>query len=157
MQKAIFGAGCFWGVEAAFRQVKGVTATTVGYCGGDYEHPSYEEVCKGKTGHTETVLIEYDPAQVSYQELLRVFWDNHNPTTLNRQGPDIGFQYRSVIFYFNAEQQTAANESKRTLDESGKLAGPIVTTIEPAKTFWPAEEYHQRYLEKHGFAACHIQ
>lgn len=157
MEKAMFGAGCFWGVESAFRQITGVTTAAVGYSGGEYEHPSYEDVCTGKTGHTEVVLVEYDPTQITYGELLQIFWKIHDPTTINRQGPDVGFQYRSVIFFFSPEQQVAALESKRALEESGKWERPIVTAIEPAKTFWLAEEYHQRYLEKHGRVSCHWQ
>jgi peptide-methionine (S)-S-oxide reductase len=155
MAKATFGAGCFWGVEASFRQVKGVTATAVGYLGGTLANPSYEDVCTDRTGHAEVVEVEYDPAQVSYEALLDVFWKNHDPTTPNRQGPDFGSQYRSAIFYHTPEQQTAALASKEALDHSGRYRRPIVTEITPASTFYRAEEYHQQYLEKRGQATCH--
>src|SRR5947209_14862471 len=142
MQKAMFGAGCFWGVEAAFRQAKGVTSTTVGYSGGNYQNPTYEDVCSGKTGHAEVVQVEYDPALVSYEELLNVFWENHDPTQLNRQGPDFGTQYRSVIFFHTPEQEAAARASREALDRSGQYKRPIVTEILPAPEFYRAEEYH---------------
>ena len=155
MEKATFGAGCFWGVEAIFRQVKGVISTTVGYAGGSTENPTYEEVCADLTGHAEVVEIEYDPAQVSYQDLLEVFWQNHNPTTYNRQGPDIGAQYRSVIFYHNEFQKEEAQTYKAVLQQTEKYQNqPIVTTILPATIFYKAEEYHQQYLEKRGIASC---
>jgi len=150
MEKATFAAGCFWGVEAAFRKVKGVVRTEVGYTGGITENPTYEDVCTGKTGHAEAVQVEYDPSEVSYEELLDVFWSIHDPTTRNQQGVDIGSQYRSAIFYYTAEQKRIAEESKRRLQESGKFDKPIVTEIVPASTFWRAEEYHQCYLEKKG-------
>jgi peptide-methionine (S)-S-oxide reductase len=153
---ATFGAGCFWGVEAAFRQVPGVIATTVGYEGGRTENPTYRDVCSHTTGHAEVVQVEYDPARVSYDELLRVFWDEHDPTQLNRQGPDGGDQYRSVIFYHTPEQQAAAEASKAGLERSGKYRRPIVTQIVLAQTFTRAEEYHQQYLEKRGLSTCHI-
>ena len=156
MEKATFGAGCFWGVEAAFRQVKGVKATAVGYEGGTMDNPTYQDVCTDRTGHAEVVQVEFDPAEVSYEDLLNVFWDNHNPTTLNRQGPDVGTQYRSVIFFHNPEQEAAARASKEQLDGSGRFSRPIVTQIEPARPFYRAEEYHQQYLEKRGLASCHI-
>ncbi len=156
-QKATFAAGCFWGVEAAFRQVKGVTATTVGYTGGSFESPTYEDVCTGKTGHAEAVEVEFDSTQVSYEELLNVFWENHDPTTWNRQGPDIGAQYRSGIFYHTPEQRQAAQASKEKLQQSGRYKKPIVTEVTPAATFYRAEEYHQQYLEKRGLAQCHIK
>jgi peptide-methionine (S)-S-oxide reductase len=156
MEKAMFGAGCFWGVEVAFRNTRGVTDTAVGYSGGYTENPSYREVCSDKTGHAEVVYVEYDPEQVSYDELLNVFWDSHDPTQLNRQGPDYGSQYRSVIFCYSPEQEQIAKRSKEKLQESGKYAKPIVTEISPAKTFWRAEEYHQRYLEKRGLASCRL-
>jgi peptide-methionine (S)-S-oxide reductase len=155
-QKATFGAGCFWGVEAAFRRVKGVAGAAAGYMGGTLDKPTYEDVCTDRTGHAEVVQVEYDPAQVSYDELLKVFWDNHNPTTLNRQGPDVGTQYRSVVFYHTPEQQAAAQASKEKLQASGRFPRPIVTEITPAATFYRAEEYHQQYLEKRGMAQCHI-
>lgn len=155
-EKATFGAGCFWGVEATFRATPGVTNATVGYAGGTTENPTYEEVCSHGTGHAEVVQVEFDPAIVSYNQLLDVFWANHNPTTLNRQGPDIGDQYRSVIFYHSPEQQRAAEESKSSLDQSGRFQRPIVTQIEPAPTFYPAEDYHQRYLEKRGLSHCAV-
>ena len=156
MEKATFGAGCFWGVEAAFRRVPGVRSTQVGYLGGTYENPNYEMVCTGLTGHAEVVEVTYDPAQVSYEELLRVFWDNHNPTTLNRQGPDVGTQYRSAIFYHTPEQEEAARRSKAQLEESGRYSRPVVTEITPASTFYRAEDYHQQYLEKRGLSHCSI-
>src|SRR5437588_12066151 len=154
MEKATFGAGCFWGVEAAFRQIKGVISTAVGYSGGSYENPSYRDVCTGTTGHAEVVEVVYDPSRVSYDDLLKVFWENHDPTTLNRQGPDWGHQYRSVIFYHTPEQQAAALASKEKLEKSGKYRRPIVTEIVPATTFYRAEEYHQQYLEKRGLSSC---
>ena len=156
MEKASFAAGCFWGVEAAFRQVKGVLSTTVGYSGGTLANPTYEDVCSHTTGHAETVLVEFDPAVVSYDQLLEAFWNCHNPTQLNRQGPDVGSQYRSVIFYHTPEQQAAAEASKDRLAQSGKYRRPIVTQIVPAATFYRAEEYHQQYLEKRGEASCHL-
>jgi peptide-methionine (S)-S-oxide reductase len=156
MAKAGFAAGCFWGVEAAFRQVEGVLDTAVGYSGGRLENPSYENVCSGTTGHAETVEVDYDPSRVSYEKLLDVFWESHDPTTLNRQGPDVGEQYRSAIFFHTPEQQAAAAASKEKLEKSGKYKRPIVTQIQPASKFWQAEEYHQRYLEKHGLAHCRI-
>jgi len=154
MQRATFAAGCFWGVEAAFRQVKGVTSTTAGYTGGTFKNPTYEDVCQKKTGHAESVEVDYDPAQMSYDELLEVFWKIHNPTTKNRQGPDVGSQYRSVIFYHTPAQQAAAEASKAKLERSGRFKTPIVTEIVPAATFYRAEEYHQQYAKKHGGAQC---
>lgn len=156
IETATFAAGCFWGVEAAFRQVQGVRATAVGFMGGARDNPSYEDVCYRDTGHAEVVQVEFDPAQVSYEDLLDVFWDNHDPTQLNRQGPDIGDQYRTAIFVHSPEQERAANASKQRRDESGAYRRPIVTEITPAATFWKAEEYHQQYLEKRGLATCHI-
>jgi peptide-methionine (S)-S-oxide reductase len=156
MAKASFAAGCFWGVEAAFRQVEGVLNTAVGYSGGRTENPTYESVCAGRTGHAETVEVEYDPAKVKYEQLLDVFWENHDPTTRNRQGPDVGEQYRSAIFFQTPEQEAAAVASKESREKSGKYKRPIVTEIKPASTFYRAEEYHQRYLEKHGQAHCRI-
>ena len=153
-KKATFGAGCFWGVEAAFRQVDGVTKTEVGYEGGRLENPSYEDVCSHKTGHAEVVEVTYDPEQVSYEELLGVFWGKHDPTQLNRQGWDIGDQYRSVVFFHDDEQREAADRSKAELDASGRYRKPVVTAIEPAQTFYPAEDYHQQYLEKRGRSSC---
>jgi peptide-methionine (S)-S-oxide reductase len=155
-EKATFGAGCFWGVEAAFRQIPGVKATAVGYTGGHKDRPSYEDVCYKNTGHAEVVEVEYDPARVSYEDLLTVFWENHDPTTLNRQGPDIGEQYRSAIFVHNDAQREAAAASKARLDAEGRFRRPIVTQIEDAPTFWKAEDYHQQYLEKRGLSTCHI-
>ena len=152
--KATFGAGCFWGVEAAFRQVPGVTSTTVGYAGGTKENPSYREVCTGRTGHAEVVQVEFDAGRVSYEELLDVFWRIHDPTSLNRQGPDVGTQYRSVILFHDPEQQAAATASKEALQ--GRSKKPIVTEIVPASNFYRAEEYHQRYFEKRGVAGCAI-
>ena len=156
LEKATFGAGCFWGVEAAFRQIKGVVSTSVGYSGGSYENPSYHDVCTGRTGHAEVVEVVYDPAKVSYEDLLRVFWENHDPTTMNRQGPDVGTQYRSAIFFHTPEQRAAALASKSELDSNGRYRRPIVTQIEPASKFYEAEDYHQQYLEKRGLSTCHI-
>jgi peptide-methionine (S)-S-oxide reductase len=155
MEKATFGAGCFWGVEAAFRQLKGVVSTAVGYSGGEYPNPTYKDVCSGKTGHAEVVEVEYDPAQVSYDDLLKVFWDNHDPTTLNRQGPDVGAQYRSAIFFHTPEQEAAAKASKEKMQAGYK--NKIVTEITPASEFYRAEDYHQQYLEKRGLAHCAIR
>ena len=155
-EKATFGAGCFWGVEATFRATPGVTNATVGYAGGTTKNPTYEDVCSHATGHAEVVQVEFDPAVVSYGRLLEVFWSNHNPTTLNRQGPDVGDQYRSVIFYHTPEQQAAAEASKTRLEQSGRFKNPIVTQIQPAPVFYPAEDYHQRYLEKRGLSHCAI-
>lgn len=152
----MFGAGCFWGVEATFRNIKGVTEAAVGYAGGKTENPTYEDVCSNETGHAEVVEVEFDPALVSYEQLLDVFWSNHNPTTLNRQGPDVGTQYRSVIFYYSPEQKAAAEASKAEQNKSGRFKQPIVTLIEPAPKFYRAEDYHQRYLEKRGLAHCAI-
>lgn len=157
MEKATFGAGCFWGVEATFRQVKGVSSTTVGYMGGTLKDPTYKDVCTDKTGHAEVVQVEYDPSIVPYDNLLAVFWQSHDPTTLNRQGPDIGTQYRSVIFFHTAEQEKAARLSKEELDKAEIFGSPIVTRIEPASEFWRAEDYHQQYLEKRGLAHCSIK
>ena len=156
-EKATFGAGCFWGVEAAFRQVKGVISTTVGYSGGTFKNPTYQDVCSGRTGHAEVVEVEYDPSQVPYEDLLSVFWENHDPTQLNRQGPDVGAQYRSAIFFHTPEQEAAAQASKEALQRSGRYKRPIVTEITPASEFWRAEDYHQRYLEKRGLAHCTIR
>jgi peptide-methionine (S)-S-oxide reductase len=154
--KATFGAGCFWGTQAAFQNIPGVTATAAGYEGGAKPNPTYEEVCSHTTGHAEVVQVEYDPALVSYNALLDVFWNNHNPTTLDRQGPDVGTQYRSAIFYHNEEQKALAEQSRQILSQNGKFRQPIVTQIVPASTFWVAEDYHQSYLEKHGLASCHV-
>ena len=157
METATFGAGCFWGVEATFRQVPGVVSTAVGYMGGTLANPTYQDVCTDKTGHAEAVQITYDPLKTSYSDLLKVFWENHDPTTLNRQGPDVGTQYRSVIFYHTPEQEAAASASKENLERAGAFKRSIVTEIVPASTFWRAEEYHQQYLEKRGLAQCHIK
>ena len=150
--KATFGAGCFWHVEDLLSKTKGVKSTKVGYVGGQLPNPTYEEVCTDKTGHVEAVEVEYDPNEISYEELLDVFWKNHNPTTLNRQGPDIGIQYRSVIFYHNDEQKEIAEKSKQTLEKSRQFENPIVTEIVPTPTFYDAEEYHQKYFKKHGLS-----
>jgi peptide-methionine (S)-S-oxide reductase len=150
MEKGTFAAGCFWGVEEAFRQVKGVVSTAVGYTGGSFNNPRYEDVCSGMTGHAEAMEIEYDPSRVSYDELLTVFWENHDPTTLNRQGPDIGTQYRSAIFFHTPEQKAAAIASKENLQKSGRYTNPIATEITPASQFYRAEDYHQQYVEKRG-------
>jgi peptide-methionine (S)-S-oxide reductase len=154
IEKATFGAGCFWGVEAAFREVPGVTATAVGYSGGHLANPAYKDVCSGTTGHAEVVQVEFDPSKVSYDELLEKFWDTHDPTTPNRQGPDVGTQYRSAIFFHSQEQETAAIASRERAQDRTKR--PIVTEITPASEFYRAEEYHQRYLEKQGLATCRI-
>lgn len=156
MQKATFAAGCFWGVEEAFRCIKGVKSTLVGYTGGHTKDPDYKKVCSGSTGHAEALLVEFDPKEVSYGDLLDIFWDIHDPTAKDRQGPDIGSQYRSVIFYHTPEQKEAAEKSKQRLQESGAYKAPVVTSIEPAKEFYPAEDYHQRYLEKRGLSSCHL-
>jgi peptide-methionine (S)-S-oxide reductase len=156
MAKAVFAAGCFWGVEDAFRQVKGVTSTAVGYLGGHTKNPKYEKVCTDTTGHAEAVEVEFDPAQVSYRELLAVFFQSHDPTQLNRQGPDYGKQYRSAIFYRDAEQEAAALESKAALEKAGIFKRPIVTQIAPASEFYRAEDYHQQYFEKQGIRSCHL-
>ena len=152
MAKATFGAGCFWGVEAEFRNIEGVTATAVGYEGGTIENPTYKQVCSDRTGHAEVVEVDYDPGKVSYETLLDVFWDNHDPTQLNRQGPDYGSQYRSVVFFHDEDQATAAKASKEARQQSSSRE--IVTQIVPAETFWKAEDYHQQYLEKRGLATC---
>ncbi len=155
-ETATFAAGCFWGVESLFRQTEGVITTRVGYSGGHSSQPTYTEVCTDKTGHAEAVEIIFDPGKISYARLLEIFWENHNPTTLNRQGPDVGSQYRSVIFYHSDEQARIARESKQVLEKSGKFRQPIVTEIIPASTFYPAEEYHQNYYHKHGLQSCNI-
>jgi len=154
VEQATFAAGCFWGVEDTFRQVPGVLDVTVGYTGGSTEHPTYEQVCSHRTGHAEAVLVAFDPAKVSYDELLDVFWPMHDPTTLNRQGPDVGSQYRSAIFVHDEAQEKAAHASREHAQP--RFRRPIVTEITPASTFWPAEEYHQRYFAKHGIAGCHL-
>ena len=156
MATATFGAGCFWGVEATFRETPGVTQTAVGYEGGKLENPTYQDVCTDRTGHAEVVEVEYDPEKVSYEKLLTIFFENHDPTTLNRQGPDHGSQYRSAIFYHTPEQKEAAEKTKAALDAQGVFKRPIVTEIVPAQTFYRAEEYHQQYLEKRGLSTCHI-
>jgi|ERR1700733_2287781 peptide-methionine (S)-S-oxide reductase len=156
METALFAAGCFWGVEDAFRQVKGVISATVGYSGGSLPNPTYQQVCSGTTGHAEVCQVEFDPSVVSYNELLSVFWSIHDPTTVNRQGPDVGHQYRSAIFFYTPEQEAAARASKERLDKSGTLRRPVVTEITPASKFYPAEDYHQRYFEKHGMSHCNI-
>jgi peptide-methionine (S)-S-oxide reductase len=148
-EKATFGAGCFWGVEAAFRKLKGVVSTTVGYSGGSSKNPTYKDVCSGRTGHAEVVQVEYDPSRVSYEELLSVFWGVHDPTQMNRQGLDVGTQYRSAIFFHNAEQEAAAKAAKARLEKSGRYRKPVVTEIIPASEFYMAEEYHQQYFDKH--------
>jgi peptide-methionine (S)-S-oxide reductase len=156
MAKATFGAGCFGGVEAAFRKIDGVTDAAVGYAGGHTDSPTYRQVCSHGTGHAEVVEIEYDPARVSYENILEAFWSMHDPTQLNRQGPDVGDQYRSVIFFHTPEQAEAAQASMRRLEAGGGYSRPIVTQIEKAPTFWRAEEYHQRYLEKNSGAGCKL-
>ena len=154
MEKATFGAGCFWGVEAAFRQIAGVTETAVGYMGGKTDHPTYKDVCTDRTGHAEVVEVTFDPQVISYHDLLETFWDNHNPTTRDRQGPDVGTQYRSAIFYYSPEQLVEARRSREAAQ--ARFPKPIVTQIVPASDFWRAEEYHQQYLEKRGETHCHI-
>ncbi len=156
LETATFGAGCFWGVEETFKNIPGVTSTAVGYLGGTYDNPSYKDVCTGRTGHAEVVQLQYDPSVVSYDTLLNTFWQNHNPTTLNRQGPDVGTQYRSAIFFHTPEQEREARASKDEQNRSGHFRKEIVTEITPASTFYQAEEYHQRYLEKRGLGACHV-
>jgi peptide-methionine (S)-S-oxide reductase len=155
LQIATFGAGCFWGVEETFRTLNGVTDTQVGYEGGHVNNPTYEDVCTDNSGHAEVVQIEFDPSQIKYEDLLKVFWENHDPTTMNRQGPDEGTQYRSVIFYHTPEQKVIAEKSKDEIDGSGKFNDPVVTQIVPAEKFYPAEEYHQKYLMKRGLNVCH--
>jgi peptide methionine sulfoxide reductase msrA/msrB len=156
LAEASFGAGCFWGVEAAFRQIPGVKETAVGYQGGKTKNPTYEDVCTDETGHAEVVYVKYDPAEVTYMKLLEVFWSNHDPTTVDRQGPDVGSQYRSVIFYYTPEQKQTAETLKARLESAKKFRRPIVTQILPAPEFHRAEEYHQRYLEKRGRTSCGI-
>jgi len=157
MAKATFAAGCFWGVEASFRQIPGVTSTRVGYTGVNSINPTYKDVCTDRTGHAEAVEVEFEPSKVSYEQLLNVFWENHDPTQLNRQGPDYGTQYRSAIFFHSPEQEQSARMSKETLQKSRQFDRPIVTQIVPAVTFYEAEDYHQQYLEKRGLASCHIR
>jgi peptide-methionine (S)-S-oxide reductase len=157
MEKATFAAGCFWGVEATFRALPGVLSTRVGYIGGKTENPSYKDVCTDATGHAEAVEVTYDPNKIGYDDLLKVFWENHDPTQLNRQGPDWGTQYRSAIFYHSPEQQKAAQASKDAMENSHRYSKKIVTQIVPAETFFQAEDYHQQYLEKKGLASCHIR
>ena len=155
-EQATFGAGCFWGVEETFRQLPGVLDTKVGYMGGKLENPTYRDVCSDRTGHAEVVQITFDPAKISYTQLLDVFWNAHDPTTLNRQGPDVGTQYRSVILFHSPAQEAEAQRSLEAVQRSGRFRRPVVTRIEPAQTFWQAEDYHQRYLEKQGLGSCHI-
>ena len=156
MKKATFGAGCFWGVEETFRRIPGVIATAVGYEGGSLLNPTYHDVCSGSTGHAEVVEVDYDPQQVSFEQLLEVFWAAHDPTTLNRQGPDHGSQYRSAVFFHDEEQKDVAQTLKTRLQESGKFRRPVVTEITQATTFWKAEDYHQQYLAKRGKSSCHL-
>ena len=155
MEKATFGAGCFWGVEATYRNTKGVLSTAVGYAGGHLPNATYKDVCSGKTGHAEVVELEFDPSQVSYEDLLNVFWENHDPTTLNRQGPDVGSQYRSAIFFHSPEQEAIAKASREKAQS--RFKNKIVTEITPASEFYRAEDYHQQYLEKRGLAHCSIR
>lgn len=156
METATFAAGCFWGVEESFRQVPGVLETAVGYLGGHTANPTYKDVCTDETGHAEVVQVAFDPSKVSYDKLLDVFWSAHDPTTLNRQGPDIGTQYRSAIFFHSPDQARQARASKEKVQASGKFRRPVVTEITPASTFYPAEDYHQKYLAKRGLSHCHI-
>jgi peptide-methionine (S)-S-oxide reductase len=153
---ATFGAGCFWGVEVTFRQIPGVLDAVSGYSGGTMPNPTYEDVCSDRTGHAEVVQVTFDPARVTYDKLLDVFFTSHDPTQMNRQGPDVGRQYRSAVFYHSDEQRAAAETAKRRWDESGRWKRPVVTEVSPAGPFWKAEEYHQRYLEKRGLASCHV-
>ncbi|MGB6041812.1 MAG: peptide-methionine (S)-S-oxide reductase MsrA [Pirellulales bacterium] len=155
MDKATFGAGCFWGVEAAFQDLNGVLETAVGYSGGPTDSPNYQEVCTGTTGHAEVLQIQFDPERISYEQLLEVFWNCHDPTTPNRQGPDIGSQYRSAIFFHSPQQEELALQARQRLETNGKFDRPVVTQIEAAGPFWRAEEYHQRYFEKNGLKSCH--
>lgn len=155
MKVATFGAGCFWGVELTFQKTRGVTSTSVGYTGGTTQNPSYEDVCTGQTMHAEVVQVEYDPSIVSFEALLDVFWGCHDPTTLNRQGPDRGTQYRSAIFFHSPEQEASAKASKEKAEQSGRFGSPIVTEITPASIYYIAEDYHQKYLEKRGMGSCH--
>jgi peptide-methionine (S)-S-oxide reductase len=156
IEKATFAAGCFWGVEAEFRSLPGVVNATVGYEGGRTKNPTYKDVCSDKTGHAEVVQVEFDPAKISYQQLVEAFWKLHNPTQVNQQGPDIGTQYRSAIFFHTPEQRMAAQASKEALAQSARFTKPIATEIVPAQEFYPAEEYHQQYLAKRGLASCHV-
>jgi len=156
MAKATFGAGCFWGVEARFQQVPGVTATAVGYEGGKLDNPTYKDVCTDATGHAEVVEIDFDPSKVSYEHLLDLFFELHDPTQLNRQGPDWGKQYRSAVFYHSLEQEAVAKQVIARLTDEKRFSRPIVTQVVPAEIFWRAEEYHQKYLEKRGAVSCHI-
>lgn len=156
MDKATFAAGCFWGVEAAFRQTPGVLDTAVGYSGGHAVNPTYEDVCTGQTGHAEAVQVSFDSEKISYAQLLEVFWQCHDPTQVNRQGPDVGTQYRSAIFFHSPQQEETACASKAQQDKTGQRSRPIATEITPASTFYRAEEYHQRYLERRGLAHCHF-
>jgi peptide-methionine (S)-S-oxide reductase len=157
IEMATFGAGCFWGVEAAFRKLPGIIDVKVGYMGGHVDNPTYEQVCTNTTGHAEVAQVSFDSDKITYEELLAVFWDIHDPTQLNRQGPDVGSQYRSVIFYHSDEQKRIAEESKQKVGNAGKVSREIVTGIIAASDFWPAEDYHQRYFEKHGMTGCSIR
>jgi peptide-methionine (S)-S-oxide reductase len=156
MERATFAAGCFWGVEAEFRKLEGVASTRVGYVGGSLSAPTYEDVCSDTTGHAEAVEIEFDSTVIGYEDLLEAFWSSHDPTSRNRQGADVGSQYRSGIFFHSPEQQAAATASRDRIEAEGRLRGPVVTEITPASTFWEAEAYHQQYLEKRGLASCRI-
>ena len=156
-ERAVLAGGCFWGMQDLIRRYDGVISTRVGYTGGQLPNPTYKDVCSDRTGHAEAVEVEYDPAKISYEQLLNVFWENHDPTQLNRQGPDWGTQYRSAIFFHTPEQESAAKASKEVLGKSGRFGKPIVTRIVPATTFYEAEDYHQQYLEKRGLASCHIK
>jgi peptide-methionine (S)-S-oxide reductase len=155
METATFGAGCFWGVQAAFDRIQGVTETQVGYAGGVLANPTYQDVCSGRTGHAEVVQVTFDPKVVGYDRLLEAFWESHDPTQMNRQGPDVGTQYRSVVFFHTPEQEKAAHAALEKEQKSGRHSGPIATAIEKAGPFWRAEDYHQKYLEKRGLAICH--
>ncbi len=156
METATFGAGCFWGVESAFQELKGVNATAVGYTGGKSKNPTYKQVCTDETGHAEAVQVTFGPAIISYEKLVEYFFKLHDPTQVNRQGPDVGTQYRSAIFYHSPDQQRVATAVKERLDKSGKFRRPIATVIEPAAEFWRAEDYHQSYFKKNGLPSCHV-
>ncbi len=156
LKKATFGAGCFWGVEEAFRVLPGVIETKVGYAGGHLQNPTYKDVCGDLTGHAEVVEVEFDADQIPYEALVEMFFKLHDPTQVNRQGPDVGTQYRSVVFYHDEQQKAVAEQIKASLDQSGRFKKPIATSIEPAPDFWPAEDYHQKYLAKRGLSSCHL-
>ncbi len=156
LETATFGAGCFWGVEHTFRQIEGVVNAVVGYAGGSSQEPTYREVCSGTTGHAEAVQLTYDPSRIGYEDLLEAFWRLHDPTQVNRQGPDVGTQYRSVVFFHDSQQEEKARAAIEALEAGGSLSRPVATEVVPAGPFWPAEDYHQQYLAKRGMASCHV-